>query len=58
MKCEMPAWAAVSRRDPAPIQTPSAIERTPGSRWLTTRSPPSSVESSKPSIAEASALSP
>ncbi len=29
MRCEMPAWAGSSLRDPTPIQNPSAIDRTP-----------------------------
>ena len=43
MKCETPARAFVSSREPAPIQKPSATERTPGTRSEITRSP---VESS------------
>ena len=30
MKCETPARASGSSREPAPIQNPSATERTPG----------------------------
>src|SRR5437667_10678737 len=44
MKCEMPAFASVSSREPAPIQNPSATERTPGRRSEMTRSPESSSE--------------
>src|SRR5947209_12562294 len=44
MKCETPAFASVSSREPAPIQNPSATERTPGRRSETTRSPESSSE--------------
>ena len=47
MKCEMPAWAGSSSRDPTPIQTPSAIERTPSMRSVTTRRPLSSVTIAK-----------
>src|SRR6266567_2312808 len=44
MKCETPAFASVSSREPAPIQKPSATERTPGTRSEITRSPESSSE--------------
>src|SRR5947207_10715034 len=44
MKWETPALASVSSRDPAPIQKPSATERTPGTRSEMTRSPESSSE--------------
>src|SRR6478736_3694195 len=44
MKCETPALASVSSREPAPIQKPSATERTPGTRSEITRSPESSSE--------------
>ena len=43
MKCDMPAWGAVSSREPAPIQMPRETERTELTRSVTTRSPPSSV---------------
>ena len=43
MKCETPARASGSSREPAPIQKPSATDRTPGTRSEMTRSP---VESS------------
>src|SRR5215203_5361223 len=46
MKWETPARASGSSREPAPIQKPSAIERTPGTCSLITRSPPVSVVSS------------
>src|SRR5438477_6140873 len=46
MKCETPALASVSSREPAPIQKPSATERTLGTRSEMTRSPVSSSESS------------
>ena len=39
MKCDTPARASVSSREPAPIQNPSATERTPGTRSEMTRSP-------------------
>ena len=39
MKCETPARASGSSREPAPIQKPSATERTPGTRSEMTRSP-------------------
>ena len=39
MKCETPARASGSSREPAPIQNPSATERTPGTRSEMTRSP-------------------
>src|ERR1044072_3584657 len=42
MKCERPAFASVSSREPAPIQKPSATERTCASRSEMTRSPESS----------------
>src|SRR5213080_67879 len=44
MKCETPALASVSSREPAPIQNPSATERTPGTRSEITLSPESSSE--------------
>src|SRR2546422_5993149 len=44
MKCETPALASVSSREPAPIQKPSATERTLGIRSEMTRSPESSSE--------------
>src|SRR5512132_1663818 len=44
MKCEAPALASVSSREPAPIQKPIATERTPGTRSEMTRSPESSSE--------------
>src|SRR5919201_7150873 len=44
MKCDAPAFASVSSREPAPIQEPSATERTPGTRSEMTRSPESSSE--------------
>ena len=43
MKCETPARASGSSREPAPTQNPSATERTPGTCSEMTRSP---VESS------------
>src|SRR6478609_11040677 len=43
MKWLMPARAAVSSREPAPIQIPSATDRTDRTRSVTIRSPPSSV---------------
>ena len=46
MKCETPARAFVSSREPAPIQKPTATERTPATRSETTRSPLASVLSS------------
>jgi hypothetical protein len=44
MKWETPALASVSSREPAPIQKPSATERTLGTRSEITRSPDSSSE--------------
>src|SRR5919202_2011577 len=44
MKCETPALASVSSREPAPIQKPRATERTLGTRSEITRSPVSSSE--------------
>src|SRR6266550_9153806 len=44
MKCETPAFASVSSREPAPIQKPSATERTLGTRSEMTLSPESSSE--------------
>jgi hypothetical protein len=38
-----PAWASSSSRDPAPIQSPIATERTLRSGSVTTRVPPSRV---------------
>ena len=43
MKCETPARAGGSSRDPVAIQSPSATERTPRSGSLATRSPPGRV---------------
>src|SRR5438067_131418 len=43
MKWLMPALAASSSREPAPIQIPSATDRTERTRSVTIRSPPSSV---------------
>src|SRR5215210_5141609 len=42
MKCEAPAFASLSSREPAPIQNPSETERTCASRSEITRSPESS----------------
>ena len=42
MKCETPARASGSSREPAPIQKPSATERTPVTRSEMTRSPAAS----------------
>src|SRR5215211_2366095 len=42
MKCESPAFASVSSREPAPIQKPIETERTCASRSEMTRSPESS----------------
>ena len=42
MKCVTPAWAGVSSREPAPIQKPSATERTWSSFSVIRRSPESS----------------
>ena len=39
MKWETPARSCGSSREPAPIQNPSATERTPGTRSVITRSP-------------------
>src|SRR4029078_7890724 len=44
MKCDAPALASVSSREPAPIQKPIATERTLGIRSEITRSPESSSE--------------
>src|SRR5947209_9605721 len=49
-KCEMPACAGVSFREPTPIQNPSAIERTPGTTSVTTRMPESSSDTRCPSL--------
>ena len=40
MKCETPALATDSSREPAPIQSPIEAERTPSMRSVITRSPP------------------
>ncbi len=45
MKCETPAFASGSSREPAPIQRPIAAERTPSMRSVITRSPPGRVVS-------------
>ena len=42
-RCVMPASSSASAAEPAAIQNPSAAERTPGMRSLTTRVPESSV---------------
>src|SRR5438105_7549762 len=47
MKCETPAFASVSSRDPAPIQYPTAAERTCSSLSEITRSPESSSVSTQ-----------
>src|SRR5438067_651552 len=44
MKCETPAFASGSSRAPAPIQKPSATERTLVRRSVISRSPESSSE--------------
>jgi hypothetical protein len=44
MKCDAPARSLRSSRDPAPIQNPTATERTLETRSETTRSPESSSE--------------
>ena len=44
MKCEIPALASRSSRDPAPIQKPSETERTCERRSEITRSPESSSD--------------
>src|ERR1039458_6705824 len=41
-RCERPACASFSVREPVPIQKPSATERTAGTRSVTTRTPPGS----------------
>src|ERR671919_1198432 len=46
MKWDTPARSFGSSREPAPIQKPSATERTPGTRSETTRSPVASSLSS------------
>ena len=46
MKCDTPARASVSSREPVPIQKPSETERTLGTRSEMTRSPVGSCESS------------
>ena len=46
MKCETPARASVSSREPVPIQNPTETERTLGTRSEITRSPVGSRESS------------
>jgi hypothetical protein len=45
MKCESPETRGCSSREPTPTQTPSAVERMPGSRSETTRSPLGNVVS-------------
>ncbi len=44
MKCETPAFASDSSREPAPIQKPSDTERTLETRSVISRSPVSSSE--------------
>src|SRR5581483_11007268 len=44
-RCESPAWSSVSPREPVPIHSPSATERTAGIASVTTRTPESSVVS-------------
>ena len=51
MKCETPARAFVSSREPVPIQKPNETERTLGTCSVITRSPVGSVESSWACIA-------
>ena len=46
MKCETPARASVSSREPVPIQKPSETERTLGTPSQMTRSPVGRRESS------------
>ena len=46
MKCETPARASVSSREPVPIQKPNETERTFGTCSVITRSPVGSVERS------------
>jgi len=46
MKCETPARASVSSREPVPIQKPTDTERTLGTCSEMTRSPVGSRESS------------
>ena len=46
MKCETPARASVSSREPVPIQKPSDTERTLGTCSEITRSPVRSCERS------------
>src|SRR5207247_7165565 len=41
-KCETPAWAGVSSREPVLTHRPSATERTEGTTSVTTRTPDSS----------------
>ena len=43
MKCDTPAREGGSSREPVPIQSPSATDRTPRSGSVATRSPPGSV---------------
>ncbi len=38
-KCERPAWAGVSSREPVRTQSPSATDRTEGTSSVTTRTP-------------------
>ena len=45
MKCDAPALALRSSREPAPIQKPTATDRTPRTFSVTTRMPVSSSES-------------
>ncbi len=54
-KCEAPASAGVSSREPTPTQTPIEAERTPGIDSVTTRSPPGrtvrrTVETTAPAV--------
>ncbi len=42
-RCDSPAWASSSLREPEPIQMPRATERTAAIASLTTRTPEGSV---------------
>src|SRR5690606_28219382 len=59
-KCETPAWAGVSLREPVRTQRPRATDRTEGTSSVTTRTPESSLVSLAPAkeLAAALALAP
>src|SRR6266508_2852131 len=55
-RCERPACASSSRRDPTPTKRPTATERALGIGWVMTRSPLGSTLRSKGTVALARTL--